>query len=159
MLPLRDSSVDVIVSDLPFGQRCLSTHRLSLLVPLMMYECARVLREGSGRMVLLCGVYSGIVDSLMELNKASKEQQEQHQDEEERKKEDHHDVFQTPFDSVFPVNIGGLSAWIIIVRRGYGKVIAPKDAKKRTRQLFTMRERQHKHEQSALNKERLKKKK
>lgn len=44
-IPLRDCSVDVIVSDMPFGRRC-SSHKANLtLYPAMLKECYRVLRR------------------------------------------------------------------------------------------------------------------
>jgi len=55
LLPLCDRSVDTVVSDLPFGVKCLTAAKLQKLLPLAFRECARVLRPGTGRMVLLCG--------------------------------------------------------------------------------------------------------
>lgn len=106
-LPIRSSSVDAIVSDLPFGQQCLSTNQLHGLLPLLVQEMARVLRPITGRMVLLCGNHGTILDELIRSNAK-------------------HDscVWQLPCASVFPVNLGGLMAWCLVVRRGHGMVEA-----------------------------------
>eukprot|EP00752_Nemacystus_decipiens_P012903 g11421.t1 len=52
-LPLRDSSVDAMVVDMPFGKTCGTPRQNAKLYPLVMAEMARVLRPGSGRCVLL----------------------------------------------------------------------------------------------------------
>lgn len=96
-LPIRTSSVDVIVSDLPFGQQCLSQNELNQLLPLVFSECARVLHPGSGRMVVLCG---GTPKNLFEiLQKWSGK------------------YWQQPVRRVSPMNIGGLLAWIVRLDR------------------------------------------
>lgn len=51
-LPLDDASVDVIVTDMPFGRRVGSHRRNRTLYPLAMQEFARVLRPG-GRAILM----------------------------------------------------------------------------------------------------------
>jgi 23S rRNA G2445 N2-methylase RlmL len=50
-LPMRTSSVDIVISDLPIGQQCLSRDSLNQLLLLVFRECARVLTSKSGRMV------------------------------------------------------------------------------------------------------------
>eukprot|EP00903_Cladosiphon_okamuranus_P006217 g6110.t2 len=52
-LPLRDSSVDAMVVDMPFGKTCGTPRQNAKLYPLVIAEMARVLRPGSGRCVLL----------------------------------------------------------------------------------------------------------
>jgi tRNA G10 N-methylase Trm11 len=53
MLAVRASSVDFVLSDLPFGQRCLSLSLMYQPLPAIFCECARVLQPGRGRMILL----------------------------------------------------------------------------------------------------------
>jgi len=103
ILPLRDSTVDAVVSDLPFGSQCLSRTKLERMLPLILSEMARVLRPQLGRLVLLCGDYKQVVQYLQQLNKSG-------------------DVIEMPCDSIIPVNIGGLQAWVVIARRGSSKV-------------------------------------
>ncbi len=98
VLPLRDGSVDVIISDLPFGVKCLSSNKLKAFLPLLFAECGRCLRKSSGRMVLLCGSFTGILEALQELSTSGK------------------NMFENP-STIMPVNVGGLSAWIILVSR------------------------------------------
>lgn len=116
-LPLRSETVDAIVSDLPFGQLCLSSHKLSQIMPLLVTEMARVLRRGTGRMVLLCGSHNLILDVLRS------------------------GMWKLPCDSVFPVNIGGLLAWIIIVHRSDEPAVMLPKQSDRVRQLTGKRER------------------
>eukprot|EP00668_Euglena_longa_P030042 GGOE01037442.1.p1 GENE.GGOE01037442.1~~GGOE01037442.1.p1 ORF type:complete len:594 (-),score=133.73 GGOE01037442.1:87-1826(-) len=52
-LPLRTDSVDVLLSDMPFGQRCGSHNINTKLYKPALWEMARVCRKGSGRAVLL----------------------------------------------------------------------------------------------------------
>ena len=101
ILPIRESVVDCIISDLPFGVRCMSTAKLSNFLPLLFSECARVLCRGVGKMVLLCGNYHCVLDAIDSLNRH----------------EDCSPPFHMPPRAIFPVNIGGLTAWIIIVNR------------------------------------------
>jgi len=60
-LPLRAGCVDAIVSDLPFGQQCMTASKVDGLIPLLVAELGRVLRSG-GRMVLLCGSFIPILN-------------------------------------------------------------------------------------------------
>jgi len=103
-LPVRTGIADVVVTDLPFGQLCLSSTKLDNLLPLIIGEASRVLRRGSGRMVLLCGSYAQILDAILQTNGSAS------------------DVWELPCSAVFPVNIGGLLAWVVQVKRGNGIV-------------------------------------
>lgn len=94
--PIRDGSIDCIISDLPFGKRCLSANELSNFLPLFLNECARILKKG-GKALFLCGAIHGILDALLICSIES-------------------DLFEEP-TSIFPVNIGGISAWIFKLRR------------------------------------------
>lgn len=96
-LPIRTASIDVVVSDLPFGKQCLSSNKLYRFLPLWFCELARVLCPGTGRVVLLCGAYGIVVDALQSING-----------------EDYKNWVVT---SVFPVNIGGILAWIVMAKR------------------------------------------
>lgn len=52
-LPLKSNSVDVFISDLPFGKKSGSKHENWKLYPKALEEMARVCSAGSGRAVLL----------------------------------------------------------------------------------------------------------
>lgn len=93
-LPIRSCSIDVCVSDLPFGKQCLSSNALRQLLPLLFLECARILVPNRGRMVMLCGS-STITDSLQESQ----------------------NYWKRPCTIATPVNIGGLQAWIFRIER------------------------------------------
>jgi hypothetical protein len=100
-LPIRDASIDVIVSDLPFGQQCLSSGRLHRVLPIWLSEFARVLSPSNGRMVLLCGgSHSTVVGALQKQNNFA-------------------------ITCVFPVNIGGLLAWVVMATRKAVVVLLP----------------------------------
>ena len=101
-LPIRTATIDAIVSDLPFGQQCLSAKAVNQLVPLIFRECARVLvptttnaNESGGRMVLLCGHFQTILKGLEESKVYWKQ----------------------PCTAITPVTIGGILAWIVRVER------------------------------------------
>jgi hypothetical protein len=98
-LPLRTGSVDVVVSDLPFGKQCLSVNALAVLLPLVVSEMARVLAPSSSsspsRIVILCGSYELLLQSL----------------------EATPSYWCVPCRAIFPVSIGGLLAWIVQVER------------------------------------------
>ena len=96
-LPVRTSSVDVIVSDLPFGQQCLSMTALNQLLPLIFLECARVLTPLTGRMVVLAG--GSPVALVANIEKLSGK------------------YWKKPIPRVSPVSIGGILAWIIRIDR------------------------------------------
>jgi len=96
-LPVRTNSVDVAVSDLPFGQQCLSGNTLHHLLPLIFLECARVLTPNTGRMVMLCGGSPmAIISSIEQLSGK---------------------YWRKPISRVSPVSIGGILAWIVVVVR------------------------------------------
>eukprot|EP00804_Cyclotella_cryptica_P016692 CCRYP_002004-RA/>CCRYP_002004-RA protein AED:0.27 eAED:0.27 QI:403/0.33/0.25/1/0/0/4/0/698 len=71
MLPIRESFVDAVISDIPFGQKCLSHNELNAFMSGFVYECARVLVENNGKMILLCGDYEIVLSSLACLNERS----------------------------------------------------------------------------------------
>ena len=50
---LRQGTVDVVVTDLPFGKRCLEKNKLPAVYSRVLAELARILRPGSGRAVLM----------------------------------------------------------------------------------------------------------
>jgi hypothetical protein len=96
-LPMRTNSVDVVVSDLPFGQQCLSATALNQLLPLVFLECARVLMPITGRMVVLAG--GSPIALIANIEKLSGK------------------YWKKPIPRVSPVSIGGILAWIIRVDR------------------------------------------
>jgi len=136
LLPLRGGSVDCIISDIPFGSKCLSAKRLSRFLPLLLSECARVLRPATGRCLLLCGPgsYQSVVDSIETLKTPSGT-----------------GAFQLPCTSIFPTNIGGLVAWIVIVHRGEGVYIRDSDHNERVRTIASLNKQR---ERSQKNKRR-----
>ena len=93
MLPLRDSFVDAVISDIPFGQKCLTHNELHAFMTGFIFECARVLVRNTGKMSLLCGDYDIVLSTLASLNERSQDT-----------------VFYMPPESVFPVNISGILA-------------------------------------------------
>ena len=104
LLPIRDGTIDRIISDLPFGSKCLSSSKLQRFLPLLVSECARILRPG-GRIVFLCGAgsFQNIKDIIAIQRTVSGSSS-----------------FRSP-TAVFPANIGGFIAWVVIVERGEGK--------------------------------------
>ncbi len=125
-LPIRTAAIDVVVTDLPFGQFCMSAVKLDAFLPLLMAEMARVVRP-SGRMVLLCGSYIGILRSLIYANEclASNSQEL---------------IWELPCTAVFPVNIGGNLAWVVQVRRSCGRPKSLPDQRDKIRKLIQKRE-------------------
>lgn len=123
-LPIRSSSIDVVVSDLPFGKRCLSSAKLNSFLPLWVGELARVVRP-KGRIVLLCGAYGIVVDGLQDINGTGQNNN-------------------WIVTAVFPVNIGGLLAWIVMAKRTITPVIAVKNHQSRLRKLTGNRDRDNK---------------
>lgn len=121
-LPFRNGFVDVVVSDLPFGQTCLSAAKLEQVLPLILSELARVLRPNSGRCVLLCGAFGPLLNAMKYTNEISE------------------GTWKFPCKAVFPVNIGGLTAWMIQVDRGAGNPIMMEHNKTRVRKLLEKRE-------------------
>jgi hypothetical protein len=73
-------------------------------------------------MVLLCGAYAPILESLLQTNGAKD------------------DIWELPCAAVFPVNIGGLLAWIVQVGRGKGVVDRSQKYVDRVRKLSRKRE-------------------
>ena len=65
LLPcLRDNSVDIIVTDLPFGKRSGSKADNRVLYPRTLLSLARVVRPGTGRAVLLTQDKNSMLKSL-----------------------------------------------------------------------------------------------
>jgi len=131
-LPLATASVDVIVSDLPFGQTCLSSFRLTQLVPLLLDSWARVLKPApTGRMVLLCGnphlLLEGMQQANQELHEAISISNSSNKNAAESSSSGSPSgsvavapLWELPVSSCRPVNIGGHQGWIVVVRRGTG---------------------------------------
>jgi len=131
-LPMRDACVDAIVSDLPFGKQCLSRAKLDQILPLIFAEMARVLRPTTGRMVLLCGNFYQAVKFLKALNNINHEFSSSPSSEV---------VMQMPCDSIFPVSIGGLLAWVIVAKRGSAAAREIPNHRQRVKALTGKRER------------------
>lgn len=140
-LPLRDGCVDVVVSDLPFGKQCLSRSKLDQILPLMFSEMIRVLRPKTGRMVMLCGAYHQVVYHLQKLNSGD-----------DSCLSPDEDVVCMPCSSIFPVNIGGLLSWIVIVKRGAAKARPFPSHRERAKILTGKRERNTKQRKHAPGK-------
>lgn len=64
-MPFRTASIDVIVSDLPFGKRIGTKTMNSTLYPKLLEEMARVTPPSTGRAVLLTQDYKNMKRSLM----------------------------------------------------------------------------------------------
>lgn len=145
-LPLRSSSVDVIVSDLPFGQLCMSSSQLEQFLPLLLYEMARVLHFGSGRMVLLCGSYVPILESFKRSNDMVGCCDTMHQNQYTESNSTTTTtkttslVWQLPCDAVFPCNIGGHLAWVIVIQRGEAVPLSMPGRLERMKKLIGKRE-------------------
>ena len=125
-IPIRDSTIDCIISDLPFGVRCMSASKLQMFLPLLFSECARLLRKRTGRMTLLCGAsYRYALDAILQQGS-------------------YDDGYTKLFDikSVFPVNIGGLTGWIIQATRNDVTAIKIKNYHDRRRKITMDREQQ-----------------
>lgn len=120
-LPIRSSSIDVIVSDLPFGKQCLSSSKLYMILPLWLGELARVLRP-FGRIVLLCGAFGAVVDCMQDINRTGKNEN-------------------WAITATFPVNIGGILAWIVMAQRTSSPTITVMNRQGRQRKLTANRDR------------------
>jgi tRNA G10 N-methylase Trm11 len=129
-LPIRKQSVDVICSDLPFGQQCLSAKTLSDLLPLILSEMARVLRP-HGRMVLLCGSHESVLQALA----------------------DTCSHWKLPCTALVPVTIGGLLAWVIQVERNASVHALLPNHLERVRTLTAKRDRIAHHRSKERSKE------
>ena len=90
---------------------------------------ARILRPKTGRIVLLCGSYYQAVLCLKQLNIAAENPSPSE------------DVICMPCESIFPVNIGGLLAWVVVARRGSASVIPFPDHATQVKTLTAKRER------------------
>jgi hypothetical protein len=119
-LPIRPGSIDVVVTDLPFGKLCLSSNKLYQLLPLWFSELARVLRPGTGRAVILCGAIGIVGDALSKINEANNSNWN--------------------VASILPVNIGGLLAWIVVADRTHSPPIALMNHQRRLRKPTAARE-------------------
>lgn len=117
LLPLRTGSVDVVVSDLPFGRQCSSSSKLDQLFPLVVAELTRVVRRDSGRMVLLCGSYIPILEALKSTN-----------------------AWDLPCKAIFPVSISGNSAWVIAVNRNSSQTERDEDYLRLTKSFTKKRD-------------------
>mmetsp|Transcript_5573 Transcript_5573/g.6259 ORF Transcript_5573/g.6259 Transcript_5573/m.6259 type:complete len:640 (-) Transcript_5573:140-2059(-) len=105
-LPIRDSLVDCVISDLPFGVKCMSATKLKSFLPLLFSECARVLKQNTGRMTLLCGAsFKTVLDAI----------EKQRNNDFVQERDGTNELFRIV--AVFPTNIGGLAAWIIQAER------------------------------------------
>ena len=94
LLPcLRDNSVDIIVTDLPFGKRSGSKADNRVLYPRTLLSLARVVRPGTGRAVLLTQDKNSMLKSLNKIERYWKS---------------------TKFIST---NIGGLTALVFLLSR------------------------------------------
>ena len=65
-LPLRAASIDVVVTDLPFGKRSGSYLSNRVLYPRALHEMGRVVRPESGRAVLLTADYKTLGQAVVE---------------------------------------------------------------------------------------------
>ena len=65
-LPLRGASIDVVVTDLPFGKRSGSHLSNRILYPQALREMGRVVRPETGRAVLLTADYKTLNQAVME---------------------------------------------------------------------------------------------
>ena len=115
LLPIRGNSIDVIISDLPFGVRCMSSKKLKSFLPLLLAECARCLRAKTGKLTLLCGSYQTVFEGLNQVNTE-------------------YPLFENP-QSLIPINIGGLSAWIVQVKRSNNIALRFKNHRQRSAKI------------------------
>ena len=90
---LKDNSIDVLVSDLPFGKRSGSKADNKVLYPKILVSMARVVRPISGRAVLLTQDKNSMLKSAPKFNKFWRIKKNMH------------------------CNIGGLAALVFIMTR------------------------------------------
>lgn len=119
-LPIRTASIDVVISDFPFGKQCMSTNKLYQVLPLWVSELARVLCPGTGRVVILCGSFGIVVDAFRSRNEPK--------------------IGNWDVTSVFPVNIGGLLAWIVMAVRTHSPATSALNHQRRLRKITAIRE-------------------
>ena len=105
----------------------------------MFSELARVLQPKTGRLVLLCGNYLAAVKALQQLNHNGDGGGNNNDHDTTTASEDQ--VITMPLVSVFPVNVGGLLAWVIVAQRGTGQVRVWPDSKDRIRRVAFKRDR------------------
>jgi hypothetical protein len=142
-LPIRSGSVDAVVSDLPFGQQCSSSAHMDRILPLLIGEVGRVLRQKTGRAVLLCGSYVPILEALENANRRSTNDDVDVKSAERdgcRQGDGSLMCWELPCEAVFPVNIGGLLAWVIYVRRADGPAVRLKSHDAQVRKLARKRD-------------------
>lgn len=94
---LRDNSVDVIISDLPFGRRSGSKADNKKLYPDMLVSMARLVRPGSGRAVLLTQDKTSMFASLRRVS--------------------HYWSRPAAGPAIITTNIGGLTAIVFLLAR------------------------------------------
>jgi len=92
-IPLRDNSIDVLVTDLPFGKRSGSKADNRVLYPRILNSMARVVKPTTGRAVLLTQDKNSMFKTLHKVSKHWKCHRQ------------------------YGVNIGGLSALIYVMSR------------------------------------------
>jgi hypothetical protein len=119
-LPIRSASIDVVISDFPFGKQCMSSNKLYQVLPLWLSELSRVLRPGTGRIVILCGAFGIVVDTL--------------------RSTDDPKLGVWDVTAVFPVNIGGLLAWIVMAVRTNLPATSAMNHQRRLRKITATRE-------------------
>lgn len=160
-IPLRDGCVDAVISDLPFGQHCMTSKRLDDFIPLLMNEMARILQPNTGRMVLLCGSYIPILEALQKANHAINNMKDNNDNDELTPQRDEGNktsnssddiaqnnddivnnlelIWTLPCHAVFPVTIGGHLAWIIKVYRGSANIVPSLPNRRKRIQALTMK--------------------
>ena len=89
-----------------------------------------MLVEDKGKMILLCGDYEIVLSSLTCLNERSA-CSNRHEPVSSSGGVREKVVFHLPCDTVFPVNVSGILAWVIVVRRGHGSPVQPRHYRER----------------------------
>ena len=113
-LGLTDVSVDAIVSDLPFGMRCLKSEDLRKLYPTFVRDAARVLAPGGVLVALTALNGPGLLDATLALGPWAP---------------------LPGLPRILPVNIGGERAAVVLARRcaGAGEWPQPTPSRKQQR--------------------------
>ena len=120
MIRLRNSFLYLALSlnvNMTIRNECLNHNELHAFVSGFIFECARVLVRNTGKMVLLCGDYEIILSTIASLNDRSTKANKKGYNALENL------VFHVPCKSIFPVNISGILAWVVIVQRGSGEPV------------------------------------